>query len=199
MDQFLAWGDAQTERLTELVSTLLDVSRIATGRLEIEPEPVALTPLVERVVELERAAEPGRAIHLSLPEARPVILADPGRLEQVLINLIENARKYAPPDRPIDVCVSQGEETVAIAVRDEGVGILPEDQQRLFERFERGSNIDRGVSGLGLGLHIAHEIVRAHGGRLMVESAPGAGSTFTVILPQRYDDTDEMEGDGVPE
>lgn len=196
--QLMAWADTQTERLEGLVHALLDVSRIAEGRFVIEREPVALGPLVQRVVDLERAAEPGRVIDLSLPETRPVIMADPGRLEQVLVNLLENARKYSPREKPIRVCVSPGEDTVAVAVRDEGVGIPLDEQQRIFDRFHRAGNRDAGVAGLGLGLYIAHELARAHGGRLTVESAPGAGSTFTVILPQSDVVADEIRRERLP-
>ena len=191
--QLMTWADAQIDRLEGLISGLLDVSRMAAGRFVIEQEPVAVAPLLQHAIELQRAAEPGRLINLSLPEARPLVMADPGRLEQVLVNLLENARKYSPPDKPIHVSLDVTECTVAIAVRDEGVGIPATEQERIFERFQRGSNRDPGVSGLGLGLYIACELTRAHGGELTVESTPGAGSTFTLILPRPDIEHDEIE------
>lgn len=187
LDQLLARADIQVDRLAGLVHELLDVSRIAAGRFVIACEPVALGPLVERVVELERAAEPRRLIELSLPATVPEIEGDTGRLEQVLTNLLDNARKYSPPDTPIHVSVGVAQDTVALAVRDYGIGVPPEDEQRIFDRFHRAGNVDRNIAGFGLGLHIAQEIVRAHGGTLTMESTPGPGTTFTVILPRTCD------------
>jgi signal transduction histidine kinase len=176
-------ADAQADRLTGLITDLLDVSRISAGRFTIAPEPVALAALVERTVEMERGAMPPRDIRVEMPDPGLVVEADPARLEQVLINLLENARKYSPEDRPIHVRVTSADQTVQIAVRDEGIGIPPQDLDQIFERFHRAGNVDDSVSGLGLGLYITHEIVRAHGGELQVESQPGEGSTFTVVLP----------------
>ena len=178
-------ADAQVDRLNELVHDLLDVSQITSGRFAVERERVALGPIIQRVVEMERAAPPPVRIELALPEQDPVVEADRRRLEQVLVNLIENARKYAPAGRPVRVRVAAREDTATIAVQDEGIGIPPEDQAHIFDRFHRAGNVDKGISGFGLGLYISREIVRAHGGDLIVESAPGAGSTFTVILPWR--------------
>lgn len=179
----MARADRQVERLTRLVRGLLDVSRIAGGQLAVEPTPVALAELVRRAVEQERAAAPDRTIGLTLPEQDPLVAADPDRLEQVLSNLLDNARKYSPADAPIEVRVDVAADTAAVAVRDAGAGIPVDQQERIFGRFHRADNVDRGVAGLGLGLYIAREIVHAHGGSLTVESAPGAGSTFTIRLP----------------
>jgi two-component system, sensor histidine kinase len=148
---------------------------------------VNISTLVCGVIETERTADPERVITFGAPEANTTIEADAARLEQVLINLIENARKYSPADQPIDVRVDMCGASVTISVRDRGIGVPPEDYERIFERFHRSANVDKGVSGLGLGLHIAREIVRAHNGTLTVASAQGEGSTFTVELPLRQD------------
>jgi signal transduction histidine kinase len=177
-------ADAQTDRLTGLITDLLDVSRISAGRLTITPRPVALAPLVERTVEMERGAMPPRSISVVLPDPPVTVEADPARLEQVLINLLENARKYSSEEQPIEVRVTADDDHVTIAVRDQGIGIPPQDLDQIFERFHRAGNVDGSVSGLGLGLYITHEIVRAHGGDLRVESEPGVGSTFSVVLPR---------------
>jgi signal transduction histidine kinase len=187
----LSLADAQVDRLTRLVQELLESSRIAAGRLTIERRPVALTSLLRRVVELERAVDPDRVIQVSVPDPSPVIHADAGRLEQVLFNLLENGRKYSPADTALQVTVWTAGDEVAIAVRDQGPGIPPEEQSRIFERFYRAPGSAAGATGLGLGLYIVHEIVRAHGGRLTLESAPQQGSTFTVFLPRDAQD-DEM-------
>ena len=112
-----------------------------------------------------------------------MVHADAERLEQVLVNLLENAQKYSSVETKILVRVSADAGSVSIAVEDKGVGIPPEERERIFERFPRAGNIDQNIAGLGLGLHIAVEIVRAHEGTLTVDSTPGAGSTFTVTLP----------------
>ena len=184
LKRYLVRADVQADRLGGLVTSLLDVSRIASGRFVVECEPVALLPLIERVLEVTRVMEPDRTITLTTPDAPVVALADPARLEQVLMNLLANACKYSPPEMPIRVHVQAEPHETAIAVQDEGIGIPADEQQRIFERFHRADNIDRHVSGLGLGLFIARQIVEAHGGSLRVDSAPGRGSTFTVRLPR---------------
>ena len=100
----------------------------------------------------------------------------------MLGNLLDNALKYSPPDTPIHVAVSAADRTVQIAVRDEGMGIPEADQQHIFDRFHRAANVDRNIAGLGLGLYIASEIARAHGGTLDVASTPEE-TRFTFRLP----------------
>ncbi|GEM_PF-1088490 len=179
----LTLAEQQVNRLARLVGELLDVSRLASGRFGIVPVAVEIEPLVRRVVEAERAAEPPHPIDFSGAGTESEIRADPDRLEQVLVNLIQNARKYSPPGSPIRVRVRIEPEAVTIAVQDRGIGVPLADQERIFQPFHRASNIDRGVSGLGLGLYIAAEAVRAHGGAIEIDSFPGEGSTFTVRLP----------------
>jgi signal transduction histidine kinase len=158
---------------------------LAHGGLAIDRRPVALGRLLSRVVELERAADlPQERIAYAPPDAAPVVLGDAERLELVLVNLVENARKYSPPDARIEVRLGATDEAATVSVRDEGVGIPPEEQARIFDRFHRASDVDPGVAGMGLGLYIVQEIVRAHGGRIEVDSTPGQGSTFTVTLPR---------------
>ncbi|MGE3601714.1 MAG: ATP-binding protein, partial [Dehalococcoidia bacterium] len=176
-------ADAQVDRLTRLVRDLLDVSRIGGGGITMEFQPVALGALVQHVIDLERAAAPGRQITLDLPLTTPTIDADAQRIEQVLFNLLQNARKYSAPDTAIQVAVRVPEDVVTIAVTDHGEGIPADELPRIFERFHRARNVDRNIAGLGLGLYITREIVQAHGGDLAVESTVGRGSTFTVTLP----------------
>ncbi len=180
----LELAEQQVNRLARLVGELLDISRIAGGRFAVAPVPVALDQLVRRVVEAERGVEPPHPIDFAGAGAELEILADPDRIEQVLVNLLQNARKYSPAGSPIGVRVLAEPQWVTIAVEDRGIGVPEAEQEQIFKPFQRASNIDRGVSGLGLGLHIAAEIVRAHGGAISVESRPGAGSTFRVRLPR---------------
>lgn len=176
-------ADAQVDRLTDLIGDLLDVSRISTGRLSIEREPVAAVPLVRRVVNMAQALAPDRPIELDVPVTLPVIEADPTRIEQVLFNLIENALKYSPPESPVLVRAAVVGARLEISVHDQGAGIAADEQDQIFERFRRASNIDQNISGLGLGLYISQEIVEAHGGELTVQSVPNRGSTFRISLP----------------
>jgi signal transduction histidine kinase len=129
-------------------------------------------------------AEQAQGSHTPLacdaPPALPYV-GDEFRLEQVITNLISNALRYAA-GKPVSVTLSSDTAEARICVRDRGPGIAPADQERIFEQFERGGSA-AGVQGLGLGLYISREIVRAHGGRLLVESVPGEGAAFTVALP----------------
>jgi PAS domain S-box-containing protein len=194
-DEFVRLAEGQVDRLATLVDTLLDVSRLADGRFALDAGPVALGPLLDRVVALARAAsDPPRPIELTLPDGSPLVLGDADRLELVFVNLLENARKYAPAERPIRVRLAADGERVTVAVRDEGAGIPPEEQDRIFDRFRRASNVDLGIAGMGLGLYISREIVRAHGGEIRVESAPDVGSTFTVALPRMSDRGEDAAG-----
>ncbi len=137
---------------------------------------------------------PAREIGLAVPEAEVAIDADELRLEQVLVNLLENARKYSPPGTPITVRVWTTADAAAVAVQDEGAGIPLEEQARIFERFHRASNIDRSSSGFGLGLHIAREIVEQHGGQIEVRSPNGGGTAFVVTLPDRLEGGGGQDG-----
>jgi PAS domain S-box-containing protein len=176
----------QTERsigrLSRLVEDMLDISRIATGRLNIQLEPVDLAELTSDVVDRfrQQLTEAGHALELSLA-AGVVGRWDRYRLEQVLTNLLTNALKYAP-GAPLKVTMQELGTTALLEVQDRGPGIAPEFQHRIFERFERLVSASQ-VSGLGLGLHIARHIVEAHGGTIRVRSAHGEGASFIVELP----------------
>jgi PAS domain S-box-containing protein len=173
----------KTAHLTELVNTLLDISRLSDGRLTLQREPLELGPLVRRVVERQReaAAQAGCALHLSL-ESEPRGRWDGFRIEQVVGNLLSNALKYGV-GQPVEVTVSATTGGARLVVADRGIGIAATDQPRVFERFERFVPA-RNYGGFGLGLWISREIVLAHGGTIRLESTPGTGSTFIVELPR---------------
>jgi signal transduction histidine kinase len=172
----------QTERLEQLVNHLLDVSRISTGHLELEPEAVDLAMVVRRLVVRfeEKLAEAGctPVVHADTPLVAKV---DRLRVEQVLMNLLSNAMKYAP-GQPVELSVVREQDAALLEVRDHGPGISPEVQARIFERYQRASGKHSRES-LGLGLYVARQIARAHGGELSVESAPGQGARFLLRLP----------------
>lgn len=178
--------ERQTRRLERLTTELLDVSRLAAGRLQLQRERVDLAVLCGEVVGRfrEELARSGSMVALrsSVAPPAPVGHWDRSRIDQVVANLLSNAIKYGE-GRPIEVEVRAGERAAWISVRDHGIGIAPEDFGRLFDRFERCVS-PRNYGGLGLGLFIVREIVDMHGGRVTVTSAPGEGSTFTVELPR---------------
>jgi len=164
------------QRLTRLVDGLLDVSQITEGRLQLSYSQFDICKLVADVA----ARFPG----VLYADCTSILGEwDAFRLEQVLVNLLTNAVKYGN-GKPINISVSQSAEEVQIAVRDRGLGIAQEDQDRIFHRFERAIS-ENEVSGLGLGLYIADTIVQLHGGKIILKSEVGQGSEFTVILPRR--------------
>ncbi len=173
----------QVDRLTRLVDDILDVSRISSGRFSLAiGEPVDLVALVRDVLERSSAALDAALCSVTVDTPATVAgLWDRGRIEQVVLNLLTNAWKYGR-GKPIHVSVRAFEDRAVVAVRDEGVGVSPVDQKRIFQVFERAISKNE-VSGLGLGLYIAHRIVEAHGGAIRVDSELGKGATFTVELP----------------
>lgn len=174
----------QAERLVRLVDALLDVSRIQSGHLQLEREDVDLAEVVSDVVSRldHEIAQSGSPL---IVRVEPPIVGswDRSRLDQVVTNLISNAIKYGRGGR-IDVTVTADDEHARLEVRDRGIGIAQEETSRLFNRFERAVS-SRQYGGLGLGLFIVREIVELHGGTVEVQSEPGVGSTFTVVLPRR--------------
>jgi signal transduction histidine kinase len=174
--------DQQLRRLSRLVSDLLDVSRVHANKLTLHLERVELRELVADVAERisEEYARAGVRLDIA-PCPRVVGVWDRSRVEQVVLNLLSNALKYGV-GKPVRVEVTVDGEGARLSVKDEGLGLREEDRARIFERFERAISANE-ASGLGLGLYISREIVQAHGGRIVVESQLGAGSTFTVTLP----------------
>jgi hypothetical protein len=173
----------QSERLSHLLDDLLDLTRIRLGRLQLTLEDVDLGELARDVVERlgPTAARAGSTLELACPEERVVGRWDRLRLDQVVTNLVSNAIKYGR-GRPIAVRVRRAASAGAeLDVEDGGLGVAPEMQERIFDRFERAHSGE--IAGLGLGLYIARQIVVAHGGHIRVKSALGEGSTFTVELP----------------
>ncbi|WNG51816.1 GAF domain-containing protein [Archangium minus] len=174
--------EAQVRKLSSLVNDLLDVSRLAQGRLPLHLEQVDLVTIAREVI-AQFSDEAARAhCGVELWAGPPVVGCwDRVRLEQVVTNLLTNAFKYGA-GRPVHVRVWMEGGVARLSVRDEGIGIAPEHRSRIFGKFERAVS-ERHYGGLGLGLHITQQIVHALGGSIQVESEPGRGSTFTVELP----------------
>jgi signal transduction histidine kinase len=181
---FIASLETQVGRLETLVSDLLDVSRIGQGRLALRPTRCDLVEIAMAVLaQFENAPERQERHRLRLVAPGPVVgIWDDGRIEQVLVNLVSNALKYSEGGDVVVGVTREGDAAV-VTVRDEGIGIAPQDQARLFEPFVRSERTVRSVRGTGLGLFISRRIVEAHGGGISVDSRPGEGSTFTVRLP----------------
>jgi len=179
----LATAERQIERLTSLINSLLDISRITAGRLDLDREPVDLAALVREVAARHREELTQAECRLELACDGPSTGHwDRLRVEQIVVNLLSNAIKYGA-GHPIEVDVGGDVATARLLIRDHGIGIPAEDQSRIFERFERAVS-DRHYGGLGLGLWIVRQVVDALGGRIAVESLQGAGSTFIVELPR---------------
>ncbi|AUX45097.1 protein kinase [Sorangium cellulosum] len=183
LDGLVASSLGQVERLERLVESLLDVAHVGRGGLVLGFEEVDLAELTRGVAREFDQALSRAGCRLDLDAPRPVLgRFDRLRVEQVLRSLLGNAVKFGR-GRPIEVGVEGRGDAARVTVRDHGLGIAPGDLERIFERFERAVS-SRSYGGLGLGLYIAHEIVRAHGGTIQVESAEGEGACFTVELPR---------------
>ena len=179
----------QINRMNELVNQLLDFSHIQNQQLELHSTEADLVNLLKQIVEQQSLTHDTHKFKFQIQEEQLWATFDPTRLEQVLDNLIGNALKYSPPDTTITVGVEytltpNNSTEIVIWVQDEGYGIQEEAQAHIFERFYRiRTNETKRVNGLGLGLYVSHEIVKAHKGRMWLNSKPGKGSTFYVALP----------------
>ena len=182
----LRTAEEESIRMRRLLDDLLDLSRSDFGHLDIRTVPVAMADQLEQVADLARSTLQ-RPLELMLPEEleqRSVeVKADPARLRQVLLDLIENADKYSPPERPIRLELHSTGSGARIAVIDQGIGIPEEEQETVFERFKRGSNAAE-KTGSGLGLSVVKLLVEGMGGRIELHSRLGEGSCFTVALPR---------------
>ncbi len=178
--------EEESDRLNALIDNLLDASRIQAGVLKLELGDVNIPQLVRQVVERFSTQTDRHQFEVDFPDDFPIVLADEERLRQVLNNLISNAIKYSPNGGVIRIGGWADEEWVTVYVADQGIGIPPEEQGRLFERFYRvDSSLRRKTQGAGLGLFLCKSLIEAHGGRIWLRSEPGKGSTFFFSLPRR--------------
>jgi signal transduction histidine kinase len=181
-----------SDELEELVGNLLDMSKIGADAFAIEPATLRLRPLVSRAVDRLRARASQHRVTLLVPPRLPSVWADPHRVEQVLYNLLDNAIKYTPDGGAIEIVAAASDAEVTVSVTDDGLGIPPEELDRLFDRFQRGASARmRQIKGTGLGLAICRGLVEAHGGRIWAESpvhpeaaagSPGTAMRFTLPL-----------------
>ncbi len=177
----------EIDRVARLVEGLLLLARADAGVLRMDLQPVDLAQLVEDVYAQVKVLADTRNVSLFLGEMEPLsIRGDCERLRRVLLNLVDNAIKYTPPGGRVTISLQREGEWASLRVTDTGIGLAPEDRQKIFERFFRSAEArSRSEGGAGLGLCIARSIVEAHGGKIQVKSSPGLGSTFTVLLPSQ--------------
>jgi PAS domain S-box-containing protein len=177
------------DRVTRLVTELLDISRLESGRLVLRRQLINLPELVENVVGKVRMEYADMDVDISFPPQFPRVFADPDKVEQVLTNLVENAAKYADP-KGMRIVGEVGEAHVAVSVIDQGEGIPEPDLARIFTKFFRRA--ETRPTGSGLGLWISRGLAQSHGGSLTADSTIGRGSTFRFVLP--YADFDDPVG-----
>lgn len=178
--------EAESRRLTQLINNILDFSKIEASEKSYRFVETDVVDLVEHTVAAFEVPlrEHGIAISFSAPAVLPMLRVDPDALAQVLVNLLDNAVKYSNGRKAIDVGIAQVDGAIRIAIHDHGIGIPAAEQKKIFEKFYRvGSTLVHDVKGSGLGLSIVQHVVEAHGGRIEVDSTPGDGSTFTIVLP----------------
>lgn len=186
MQRYLGRAEQQTRMQDRLTSDLIDVSRIRAGKLELHMQQNDIGQIVRDAVEDQRQITEERVINLELPTEPMVVYGDGDRLGQVVSNYLTNALKYSSSDKPVGVTVTTDGATVCVTVSDQGAGLTPDEQQRVWERFYRAKNVQvlsgNGI-GLGLGLHICKTIAEQHGGNVGLSSTPGKGSSFWFTLP----------------
>jgi two-component system, OmpR family, sensor kinase len=180
-------AEQRLHRLLETLDRLLDVSRLSTGRVDLQPEPVNLVRAVREIVSSFEAELVVAQCTLTVDErSAPTGSWDRVRLEQICRNLLSNAVRFGAGG-PIEVSIDGDTDFAILQVRDHGVGIVPDQQSRIFERFERGSEQRSG--GFGIGLWVVKKICAAMGGTISVESTLGEGACFTVMLPRSATDS----------
>jgi two-component system sensor histidine kinase BaeS len=181
MQPTLATMDQEADRLVRLVNDLLTLSRLQRGELRLRLAPADLVQVVRSAASLAsaKAERLGVTLSLDLPDDLPLVLADADRLEQVAVNLLDNAIKFTPPGGTVQVCLGEAGRQVVVRVLDDGRGLTAEEAARAFEPYYRGPE-----GGAGLGLSIAREIVAAHGGRIWLTARPEGGAEAGFSLPR---------------
>jgi two-component system sensor histidine kinase KdpD len=181
--ELLCLANEETDRLHRLVAEVLAMAQIESGKLQPERRPENIGEIAYASIRELEALLKERDVQLQIPPNLPLIDVDFDFLQQALKQLIDNAARYSPPDSPITISATSGDDGVIVSVADRGSGIEPEEQLKIFDKFFRGRSARYLAPGTGLGLSIAKGIIEAHGGRIWVESAAGAGTVFQFSLP----------------
>ncbi len=193
--EFIRRVQYSVQSITTLITDLLDLGRIEAG-FDTQKEPTHLALVVRYAIEglRQQAEAKHQSLAMDVPETLPTVFANPPRLRQMVANLIDNAIKYTPESGHVAVHARAEDELIVITVADSGMGIPATDQPYIFDKFYRASNSRQEFAGTGLGLSIVKSIVENHNGRIWLDSRPGQGTTFTVVLPQYRNGGDSPRG-----
>lgn len=182
--EYVGMIENDSGRLIRVVNELLEWGRLQAGHIELHRSPLPLQPMLAEVAMLLRPVADRKGVRLSMPDGESTVRvqADADKLKQIVINLVDNAVKFSPPESGVDVRVETNRQGVRIMVEDQGPGVPPEDRPHLFERFYRGHGAHT-AAGSGLGLAIAKNLARLHGGDITLQSGAARGSVFVLSLP----------------
>jgi two-component system phosphate regulon sensor histidine kinase PhoR len=186
-DRLLGLMAGECGRLARFLTNVLDYGKIEGDAMVYTFGEVDLGPLVRDVADLVKAGREAEGIEVDVvvPDRPVKVRADPDAVRQAVLNLLDNAVKYSPDSKPVTVSLTDGPAEAVLAVMDRGMGIAPEDRERIFEAFSRAAPaVEHHPTGVGLGLRIVSHIMAAHGGRVEVESEPGTGSVFRLVFPR---------------
>jgi len=184
--EWLEIMNEESARLSAMMAETIQMTRIEAGHVDLDKQTHTVEDLVNSALEKEMAG--GSQIQIDLPKGLPPVSADAGLIRLVIRQLAGNAIKYSRPGGPIVVQAYAAEEGVVISVADQGPGIPPEEQTRIFEEYYRGKQARGHLTGMGMGLPIARQVVEAHDGRVWVESRVGEGATFSFTLPIMHEE-----------
>ncbi|MEQ8673507.1 MAG: HAMP domain-containing sensor histidine kinase [Aggregatilineales bacterium] len=188
-ENFVNMIDRSIQNMRQLIDDLLDLAKIESG-IDLSLEPVSLNALITEVVETNSstAIQKSMTVNTDLSENLMMVKGEQNRLHQIFNNLIGNAIKYTPPEGKVDIKMEKRGDSVRVSVQDNGLGISPEDQAHIFERFYRVRRPEtESIDGTGLGLAIVKTLIEAHQGTIRLESTLGEGTTFYVTLPLSED------------
>ncbi|WP_316770306.1 hybrid sensor histidine kinase/response regulator [Pedobacter frigiditerrae] len=178
----LAKAQIQLEKLNSLIADLLDISKIESGKLKFNKQNFSIDQLLDNVIEVMHQSNPEFKIHKK-GIANCEIFGDEMRVEQVIVNFLTNAIKYSPGTSEIELTINVKDEQLYVAVKDYGIGMLPEQLAHVFDKFYRVEETSQRFQGLGIGLYISSEIIKRHGGQVGVNSTYGKGSEFYFLMP----------------
>jgi signal transduction histidine kinase len=183
--EFLATIYESSERLSNIIDDILDVSRIESGqRLPLQKTPLSIQALAEKVIH-RLSLKSSRRVDLEVKPSVPErLLFDGQRIDQVLENLLSNAIKYSPEESPISIVVDADDRECSVTVTDSGIGMSEEARKQIFEKFYRADSSDTATQGLGLGMSIVKQVIDDHGGTILVNSRPGAGTSVRFTIPR---------------
>jgi two-component system sensor histidine kinase KdpD len=186
--EFLTVAEEEADKLSEMVNEATDMARIEPGKPRIRRREVRVGDLIQSSLKRMKTMMDGRPVEVRIAEDIPSVNADPEMMGLALRQLLGNAVKFSPPETAIAISASQTGDIVTVQVRDHGPGIASEEKELIFERFYRGKRVAGAITGTGMGLSIARDIVGAHYGRLWVENDPEGGARFTLTLPVFHED-----------